>query len=772
MASDIQVYVRFREQCVFAGEEVACIITFKNVVDMQMHTTTEITGGRSDRRNSISQLAAISMRAGRGAQNQRAVTNFGQGEMNSHRATMSLSTPLSTTSEGFSPMGPPIQKPPPNHQRSISIISGPKYAPTKATSPIGATRPTFGHTRSSTVHTFVGSRSGSVGSIQQNGLQVPGRSRSRSPLTASTSPEGSAAHSRESTPDFKFPPVEGVSQPSNTAAIQDGRATGMQTARKKNTLRDVSGSSIADSNRSSTEFHSLSNHSQETLMSEQPSVMSDTPQPASARIRQHYQMGSVVAKTATTTRLLMGYAQVNATFTLDSSLVDPSPFEEVKKKGFLGGQAGGGVVGVKKAKPVTGIFGGFGLNNISESIGSLMSGTDLSSVKEMKAVASSRSIPLLSTPQSLLFVDLQLAPGEERSYSFTYVLPRGLPASHRGKAIRIGYNLIIGVQGAPGVRDVQTMRHVRIPLRVFSGVNSEGEIFGHDLMQPHVVLRDVARTKSVDSNSAGVTFPGTPTAVSNEPTDASTRDFVRYAENLLDRTKRRQSSSGTLATLSQERPEPTTQTAKGAISRAVLYSNQVTGDSDASPNRFDIARSGFRVAVVTLDRPLHRLGETITAAIDFSEGDLPCINLRATLETTERVNPALAVRSAASITRVTRKVYAAHFENTLFTQRVVFCPSIPVTATPTLLTSGVNLDWSLRFEFSTAKLPLQLEDETSVNQPIPELLEEITADERGVVSAAVETIECESFEAVIPITVFGDVVMDKEKDDEIISLPI
>lgn len=602
-----------------------------------------------------------------------------------------------------------------------------------------------------------------MGGAQRNGLQIPSRSRSRSPLTSSTSPAGSAIHSRESTPDFKFPAAEGVSQ------IPGSRATGPQSAINKSNLRDVSGSSAADSNRSSGEFHSLSNHSQETLMSEQPSIMSDAPQFPSARTRQHYHTGSIATKAPATARLLMGYAQINATFTLDSSLVDPSPFEEVKRKGFLGGQAGGGVVGVNKPRAATGIFGGFGLNNISESIGSLMSGTDLSSVKEMKAVASSRSIPLLSTPQSLLFVDLQLAPGEERSYFFAYVLPRGLPSSHRGKAIRIGYNLIIGVQGAPDAKDVQTMRHVKVPLRVFSGVNSEGEILGHDLMQPHVVLRDNARTTTMESD---VAFLEAPTVESSDTIEASTKDFLRYAENLLDRTKRRQSSSGTLVTISQERSDADTQTARGAISRAVLYSNQVAGNSDASPNRFDIARGGFRVAVVTLDRPLHRLGETVTAAIDFSEGELPCLNLRATLETAEKVNPALAVRSAASIGRVTRKVYAAHSENTLFAQRVVFCPSIPVTATPTLLTSGVNLDWSLRFEFSTAKTPFSLDNEASGAPQNPGLLEEITSDERGTVSAAVETIECESFEIVIPLTVFGDVVMDKEKDDEIVSLPI
>ena len=771
MASDLEVSVRFREQCIFAGEELACTITLKNVADIHLNTPNALEGGRSSRRNSISQLAAMSMRGGRGAQNPRVITTFGRGEMKSHKATMSLNTPLSAASDGPSPMGPPLQRPPHQHQRSISIISGPKNVLSK--SPIGSsnldnTRPAMGHSRSSTVHTFLGTSNGSSGGTQQNGLQIPSRSRSRSPLTSSTSPSGSAAYSRESTPDFKFPAADGAPQ---TTGANGSKARGPQTSltTNKSQAREISDVSVADSNRSSTEFHSCSNHSQETLMSEQPSVMSAVPQFPSARIRQHYHMGSIATKAPTTVKLLMGYAQVSATFTLDSSLVDPSPFEEVKRKGFLGGQAGGGVVGVKKPRPATGFFGGFGLNNISESIGSLMSGSELSSVKEMKAVASSRAIPLLSTPQSLLFVDLQLAPGEEKSYSFAYELPRGLPSSHRGKAIRISYNLIIGVQGAPGARDVQTVRHVKVPLRIFSGVNSEGEIFGHDLMQPHVVLRDSAKTAPVESETE---FPQTTAKLSASTIDASTRDFLRYADNLLDKTKRRQSSSGTLATLSQDRNDADTQTAIGAISRAILYSNQVADTSDTSPNRFDIARGGLRVAIVTLDRPLHRLGETITATIDFSEGELPSLNLRATLETTEKVSSTLAVRSATSINRVTRKIYAAHSESTLFARRVVFCPSIPVTATPTLLTSGVNLDWSLRFEFGTARLPSALEGDFPEAPLIPELLEEIVNEERGVISAAVETIECESFEVVIPITVFGDVVMDKEKDDATISLPI
>lgn len=527
-------------------------------------------------------------------------------------------------------------------------------------------------------------------------------------------------------------------------------------------------------------------------MSEQPSIVSEYPPPWTSSaplprrppLRPQHQPQAV--------NLLMGYAQLSATFTLDASLVDQSHFEEVKNKGFLGGQAGGGVVGVKKPRPNSGFLGNFNLNNIGGSLNNLIGGDKMSSVKEMHAVTNSRAIPLLSTPQSLLFVDMHLEPGEEQSYSFTYPLPRGLPSSHRGKAIKISYNLTIGVQGLPGSRDIHKVRQISVPIRLFPGISHDGEIYGHDLMQPHVILRDLAQTKSILAPEAHSDEPATP--MTSQATDG---EFLQFVDGLLDRNRRRHSSTGTMDVFSASSHDTSGTGTRGkslqAISRAIMFGNSLS-DSDASPNRFEIARAGRRVAVIVIDRPLHRLGETVTAVIDFSESEIACASLKATLETAEKVVPSLAVRSSATITRVTRKVYAARSENLLFATRTTFAPSIPASATPTFVTSGVNLDWSLRFEFGTIKPNASssissssgghAEENEAVGggeagtvgtrraAPKAELLEEVVHDERGTVNVAVESLECETFEVAIPITVYGDIVPDGKEDEEIVGIPI
>jgi hypothetical protein len=170
--------------------------------------------------------------------------------------------------------------------------------------------------------------------------------------------------------------------------------------------------------------------------------------------------------------LLMGYAQVSASFTVDGSLVNQSAFEEVKRKGVVGGVPGRPAT-LERPRKTGGFWGALKWNTIEESINGLLSNNELDGLREMRGVSSSRSIPLLSTSQSLLFVDLRLAPGEEQSYSFSFALPKGLPASHKGKAIKISYNLVIGTQRPSGANEPQKVNRINIPFRVYSGVNGE-----------------------------------------------------------------------------------------------------------------------------------------------------------------------------------------------------------------------------------------------------------------------------------------------------------
>jgi RAB6A-GEF complex partner protein 2 len=572
-------------------------------------------------------------------------------------------------------------------------------------------------------------------------------------------------------------------------------------------------------------------------MSEQPSVMSEKPQlnAPNAMMRRHYRMDSQPSARKLQPQpasLLMGYAHLNATFTVDGSLMDQSPFEEVKQKGFLGGQAGGGVVGVtqKKARPTSGFLGGFNFNSLGESLNSLVGGETMSSVREMNAVTNAKAIPLLSTPQSLLFVNLTLEPGEEKSYTFACPVPRGLPSSYRGKAIKITYNLLIGVQTAPtGPRDRDhKVRQVSVPIRVFAGVDSDGEVLGHDLMQPHVLLRDPARTASIDGPPTSDTTPPAST-ITQRAKLGDSEAFLTYIDSLLDRTRRRHSSAGSM--LDSAAPQtkmslrhPTL----AAIERAILVSNRPTsttnqGPPTNTPNKFNITRAGAPVAQITLSRTLFRLGETVTTSIVLAAltqppqpssssssappAALTITSLHATLETTERVTSSLAVRSAASIARVSRRVHAQWSSGpsgAVSARRLVFCPTIPAAATPTFVTTGVELCWGVRLEFvvaraSSAPAPAphlgegegqdlgataaaaaaaDEEDEeeeggaefqqtrgVSEKTAAVPIFEDLMHDERGTVSVAVERVECDSFEVVIPIVVYGDLVPESSPAD-------
>lgn len=466
----------------------------------------------------------------------------------------------------------------------------------------------------------------------------------------------------------------------------------------------------------------------------------------------------------------MGYAQISGSFTVDGSLINQGPFEEVKRKGAVGGQ-GGGVIGVEPNKRDSGLLGGFGWgrgsgwSNIGESIGGLLGGGELSSIKDMRGIANSRSVPLLSTPQSILFVDLRLAPGESKSFKYSFKLPRGLPPSHRGKAIKIAYKLVIGTQ-RPGGSKEQQVRSVDIPFRVLGSVNSHGELLGHDLMSPYIILRDQARVKILEGSSDGTLTSKGLTIKPNMKTNESTlADFLAYVDELVNRP-RQNSSLGLLSPTEAPRSrrqstleEPAT--AKEAIDMAIMRSNTAT-EFQQSANRFEIARSGQRVAVVMLARPAYRLGETITLAIDFTDAEIPCYAIHAALETSEKVENSIALRSEASILRVTRKVYASHSESTLFARRVVFSPTIPASATPEFITSGVSLDWKIRIEFVTPQLA---SSDNEIGDGYTDLLEEILRDDRGVVLASAEVLDCESFEVAVPLSVYGALAGSTEKDE-------
>ena len=268
-------------------------------------------------------------------------------------------------------------------------------------------------------------------------------------------------------------------------------------------------------------------------------------------------------------------------------------------------------------------------------------------------------------------------------------------------------------------------------------------------MSPHIILQNRARTRSV------VNGLGNPVKVSNidhaKRIDELPNGFTSYVENLLVEPQQdsslgllspTESTPGTRMDVSDE-----TVSIKEIVDRAILRGNTLV-PSKLSPSRFQIQRGGERVAVILLARPAYRLGETISAIIDFQQASVQCHSLHISLETLEVIDPAIALRSSTSIRRATRRVHGATSEFTVSTQRVVFVSTIPVSATPEFITSGVSLEWKLCFEFVTTLGKGQDENEWGV-------MEEVSEDDRGKTLAAVETLPCESFDVVIPLRVYG-----------------
>ncbi len=153
MHSDIHVAVRFHDQSVFAGEELRCTITFRNVANLAEEPVAPyIHSRRSSRRESISQLAAQASRPNNVLRlNQDG--RFARKEPSPDQADTQKPKPSISNHDAAN--SDTSRKPAHRQQRSISIIS---VAPPTATGEVerlpsggwgNQKRPS--HSRSSTV---------------------------------------------------------------------------------------------------------------------------------------------------------------------------------------------------------------------------------------------------------------------------------------------------------------------------------------------------------------------------------------------------------------------------------------------------------------------------------------------------------------------------------------------------------------------------------------------------------------------------------------------
>ncbi|TPX32710.1 hypothetical protein SmJEL517_g04247 [Synchytrium microbalum] len=400
-----------------------------------------------------------------------------------------------------------------------------------------------------------------------------------------------------------------------------------------------------------------------------------------------YQQSSTALHPPTSSQveeITLGFAQMSGSFTLDGSTVKLSAFDELKKQimyrpvnGFSSGPGGGGS-----------LFPPLGPDNNSRPTGAK---TD-------------KSLPLYTTPPSILFANLSLASGESRTYRYEIKLPSSLPPSHRGKLIRISYKLLVGIQRFGGGRRNQI---IQLPFRLFGSVEEDGVRSLFDLLTPVVKTKDEATI--ID-------------------------EFEESRRQVKTTRKLRPLKSASQDNLETETPSMA----------HILYVCQAAGRVS-----YQICRDTHYIAHLHLLRNRYRLGESIMGVLSFASSAVPCYQVSLYLETIEAADQEFSLRRSADGGGTIRKSVAESHVNATNSKRLGIQLAIPLTAAPDFATSVVSVSWSLRLVFiiaNVAKKKGEGDFEQLVKTPGPEAFRHSQARNR---------VDTEVFECIVPITVYG-----------------
>ena len=490
-----EVSVAWDTPVVFAGQDIKCKITFRNTSAPVLQDDSKARG--QDQASKASRLSALQQVAS--ANGVRPRPSGSKRQVWTHRATSSFHIPdRLDDSEAAFPK-------PYKHKRSVSILSissspntsreqaasrASREASTQAAGPgaeipnnpppFRSHSPTFAVSSGELTATELETRAPVTSSrflrITEPGANLCQNSKSgrlRSHAAATGLEEEGASSKRALGATYKTLDGRLISNEATEAARarQGWKGSIDQMANMRPPLR-TSGHGISLSTpRTSIDDDILSNHSSDTLASEYPSAFPPSRPPRMTERDSRIWPSFASNGAPKPETLMMGYVQLVGGFVIDGSLVNPAPFEQAKKRGVIGGQAGGGVVGVDHSNKNSGLLGSFGWPGLGHSIGSMLNGGDLSSFREMKGIADNQAIPIISTPQSVLFVNMTLHPGESKSFSYSHTLPRTIPPTYRGRTIRSSYHLLIGTQRQQSINYKPRVTHVEAPFRVLPSLN-------------------------------------------------------------------------------------------------------------------------------------------------------------------------------------------------------------------------------------------------------------------------------------------------------------
>ncbi|KAJ2987570.1 hypothetical protein HDV02_006074 [Globomyces sp. JEL0801] len=158
------------------------------------------------------------------------------------------------------------------------------------------------------------------------------------------------------------------------------------------------------------------------------------------------------------------FAQITGQFLVDSNYIELEQFDTLKQK----------IMYRTPGSAQQGGLGGGGTLSANE--------TDFGDSQKLN----SNALPVYNTPPTILFCDEELAVGEN---TYEILLPPVLPPSHKGRAIRFTYRLLIGVQKNARSRTTQV---ISVPFRFFNRTNTDGTRPVYEILNPVINNKDDA----------------------------------------------------------------------------------------------------------------------------------------------------------------------------------------------------------------------------------------------------------------------------------------
>ncbi|KAI8899517.1 Rgp1-domain-containing protein, partial [Globomyces pollinis-pini] len=387
------------------------------------------------------------------------------------------------------------------------------------------------------------------------------------------------------------------------------------------------------------------------------------------------------------------FAQITGQFLVDSNYIELEQFDTLKQK----------IMYRTPGSAQQGGLGGGGTLSANE--------TDFGDSQKLN----SNALPVYNTPPTILFCDEELAVGESKSYTYEILLPPVLPPSHKGRAIRFTYRLLIGVQKNARSRTTQV---ISVPFRFFNRTNTDGTRPVYEILNPVINNKDDAivtaeiKSKEFDIPSP---FPITP-----QP-----GVFGRSNSNMSSNSR-----------IENEFPTSTVDNVSNAL--------QMLGKVS-----YDISKNNEHVAMLTLPRLGYRLGETITIVLNFGKSSIPCYHVSVFLESYETIEPSFTTKTKQAINNHTKICFGEYHSQTLNSKRTAISLIIPSKGTPDFNSTCVSHQWSLRFEFITGLDSKILATTTALD---------------GYVNQRVMTrVDVAPFDCIIPLKVFGALKMSKQQ---------